>query len=100
MDVLITYHGMARGAPYVVPSWDTISTPPQVNNLGGLLYVLMIYMEISGQLIWMLLASTNRISSVPPSSKIWTFFLYGDLGTRTVASANLLGAGCQHDLLL
>ena len=71
MDVLITYHGMARGSPYVVPSWDKISTPPQVNNLEGLLYVLMIYMEISGQVIWMLLASTNRISSVPSSSKIW-----------------------------
>ena len=48
MDVLITYHGMARGSPYVFPSWDKISTPPQVNNLRGLLYVLMIYMEISG----------------------------------------------------
>ena len=24
MDVLIAYHGMARGSPYVVPSWDKI----------------------------------------------------------------------------
>ena len=71
MDVLIAYHGMARGSPCVVPSWDKISTPPQVNNLEGLLYVLMIYMEISWQVIWMLLASTNRISSLPSSSKIW-----------------------------
>ena len=68
MDVLIAYHGMARGSLYVVPSWDKISTPPQVNNLEGLPYVLMIYMELSGQVIWFLLASTNRISSVPSSS--------------------------------
>ena len=71
MDVLIAYHGMARGSPCVVPSWGKISTPPQVNNLEGLLYMLMIYMEISWQVIWMLLASTNRILSVPSSSKIW-----------------------------
>ena len=70
MDVLIAYHGMARGSPCVVPSWDKISSP-QVNNLEGLLYMLMIYMDISGQEIWMLLASINRILSVPPSSKIW-----------------------------
>ena len=71
MDVLIAYHGMARVSLYAVPSWDKISTLPQVNNLEGLLYVLMIYMEISWQVIWILLASTNRISSVPSSSKIW-----------------------------
>ena len=71
MDVLIAYHGMARVSLYAVPSWDKISTLPQVNNLEGLLYVLMIYMEISGQVIWRLLASTNRISSVTSSSKLW-----------------------------
>ena len=42
MDVLIAYHGMARGSPCVVPFWDKISSLPQVNNLEGLLYVLMI----------------------------------------------------------
>ena len=71
MDVLIAYHGMARGSPCVVPLWDKISSLPQVNNLEGLMYVLMIYMDISGQVIWMLLASTNRFPSVPSLSKIW-----------------------------
>ena len=42
MDVLIAYHGMARGSPCVVPFWDKTSSLPQVNNLEGLLYVLMI----------------------------------------------------------
>ena len=69
--MLIAYHGMARGSPCVVPSLDKIFSPPQVNNLEGLLYMLMIYMDISGQVIWMFLASINRISSILPSSKIW-----------------------------
>ena len=43
MDVLITYHGFARRSPCVVPSWDKISSSPQVNNLEELLYVLMIW---------------------------------------------------------
>ena len=71
MDMFIAYHGIARGSPCVVPSWDKISSPPPVNNLEGRLYMLMIYMAISGQEIWMLLASTNRIPSVPSTSEIW-----------------------------
>ena len=61
--------------------------------------MLMTYMDISGQVIWMFLASNNRILSVPPSSGNLGQGVHGGLGTRTVTSTNLQGTGCQLDLL-
>ena len=100
MDMLIAYHGMARGSPCVVPSWDKIFSPPQVNNLEGLLYMLMIYMDISGQVIL-------DVSGVNQQDFVYTTIIknlghgvHGGFGTRTVASTNLQGTGCQLDRLL
>ena len=100
MDMFIAYHGIARGSPCVVPSWDKISSPPPVNNLEGLLYMLMIYMAISGQ-------KNLDVAGVNQQDSVCTINIgnlghgvYGGLDTSTVTSANLQGAGCQLDLLL
>ena len=51
MVVLMAYQGMVKGLPWVVPSCDKISPPPVMNSQDGFLYVLIIYAEISGQVI-------------------------------------------------